>query len=55
MQKFFLKNQILLLRLKKYLFQLVVLINYSLRGKPIPSNKITRDCKKKILEAGLYI
>ena len=44
-----------ILRLKKYLFQLVVIINYSLRQKPIPSNKIPECCKKKILESGLYI
>ena len=44
-----------ILRLKKYLFQLVVVINYSLRQKPIPSNKIPECCKKKILESGLYI
>ena len=53
--KVFSQKPNLLLRLKKYLFQLIVLINYSLRGKPIPSNKIPENCKKKILEAGLYI
>ena len=53
--KVFSQKPNILLRLKKYLFQLVVVINYSLRGKPIPSNKITRDCKKKILNAGLYL
>ena len=44
-----------ILRLKKYFFQLIVVINYSLRGKPIPSNKIPECCKKKIVDAGLYI
>ena len=53
--KVFSQKPNILLRLKKYLFQLVVVINYSLRGKPVPSNKITRDCKKKILNAGLYL
>ena len=44
-----------ILKLKKYLFQFIVLTNCSLIGEPIPSNKITENCKKKILKAGLYL
>ena len=32
-----------------------VAINYTLRKKSIPSNKIPENCKKRILNAGLYI
>ena len=45
----------IVLRIKKLFFQLTLVINYSLRGKSIPSKKIPEDCKKRILDAGLYI
>ena len=42
------------LRLKKYFLQLVTVINYFLRRKKIPTTKIPENCRKKILDAGLY-
>ena len=43
------------IEIKKYLFQLALVMNYSLRRKLIPNNKIPENCKKKIYKAGLYI
>ena len=45
----------IVLRIKKLFFQLTLVINYSLRGKSIPGNKIPEECKKRIVDAGLYI
>ena len=45
----------ILLRIKKIFFQLTLEINYSLRGKSIPSHKIPEDCKKRIVDTGLYV
>ena len=45
----------ILLRIKKFFFQLTLVVNYTLRKKPIPSNKIPECCKKRIVDAGLYI
>ena len=53
--KVFSQKPSILLRLKKFILQLTVVINYTLRRKPIPSNKIPENCKKKILDAGLYM
>ncbi len=53
--KIFSKKPGIFLRIKKLLFQLTLIINYSLRGKPPPSIKIPENCKKRILNAGLYI
>ncbi len=53
--KVFSQKPSILLRLKKFILQLTVVINYTLRKKSIPSNKIPENCKKRILNAGLYI
>ncbi len=53
--KIFSQKPTLFLRFKKYIFQLIVIINYSLRRKKIPSSQIPNQCKKNILKAGLYI
>ena len=53
--KIFSQRPGVLLRIKKFFFQLTLVANYSLRKKPIPSNKIPECCKKRILDAGLYI
>ena len=39
---------------KKYFLQLIIVINYFLRRKKIPTTKIPENCRKKILDAGLY-
>ena len=43
------------LRIKKYFFQINVIINYFLRRKPLPSNDIPESCKKRIIKSGLYL
>ncbi len=43
------------LRVKKYCFQINVIINYFLRRKPLPSNDIPESCKKRIIKSGLYL
>ena len=53
--KIFSQRPGILLRLKKFLFQLALVMNYSLRRKLIPNNKIPENCKKRIYKAGLYI
>ena len=53
--KIFSQRPGVLLRIKKFFFQLTLVVNYSLRKKPIPSNKIPECCKKRIVDAGLYI
>ncbi len=53
--KVFSQKPTIFLRLKKFIFQLTLIINYSLRGKKIPNNKIPESCKKRLLDAGLYI
>ena len=53
--KIFSQRPGIFLRIKKFFFQLTLIINYSLRGKPLPSIKIPENCKKRILNAGLYI
>ena len=53
--KVFSQKPTLFLRLKKYLFQLILIINYFLRMKNIPDTNISNECKKKLLDAGLYL
>ena len=53
--KIFSQRPGILLKLKKFLFQLALVMNYSLRRKLIPNNKIPENCKKRIYKAGLYI
>jgi len=53
--KVFIKKPTILLRIKKFFIQMILVINYFLRGKKIPSSKIPIECKKKILDAGLFM
>lgn len=53
--KVFAQKPTLFLRLKKYFFQLILIINYFLRMKKIPNANIPNNCKKKLLDAGLYL
>ena len=43
------------LRFKKHLLQIIVIINYFLRRKPIPSSNIPKKCKDRIIKSGLYL
>ncbi len=53
--KVFSQKPNLLLRVKKIIFQIIVIVNYSLRRKNLPSNIIPESCKKKVIDAGLYL
>jgi len=53
--KVFSQKPTLFLRLKKCLFQLILIINYFLRMKKIPDNSISNECKKRLLDAGLFL
>ena len=44
-----------LLKIKKIIFQIIVIVNYSLRGKNLPSRNIPESCRKKIIDSGLYL
>ena len=44
-----------LLKIKKFIFQIIVIVNYSLRGKNLPSRNIPESCRKKIIDSGLYL
>ncbi len=53
--KIFTQKPTTLLRIKRFFMQLILVVNYFLRGKKIPSMKIPIECKQKILDAGLFI
>ena len=53
--KVFSQKPSIFLRFKKYIFQLIVIVNYSIRRKKIPDNKIPEKCKENILNAGLFL
>ena len=53
--KIFSEKPSFLLKLKKVIFQIIVVVNYSLRGKTLPSRNIPESCKKKIIDSGLYL
>ncbi len=42
------------LKIKKYFYQLILIVNYSLRQKKIPSSKIPDIVRKKLEKSGLY-
>tara|TARA_A100001015_G_scaffold320624_1_gene447703 strand:+ start:2880 stop:3692 length:813 start_codon:yes stop_codon:yes gene_type:complete len=45
----------IILKTKKFIFQIILIINYKLRGKLLPPKIIPENCKKRILDSGLYI